>query len=58
MTKDMKTKVGLNRPGSPSLKTTIPQGIVSAMKLNQGDTLEWSIEVKDGKLVVCLEKSE
>ena len=40
---DLKSKVGVARPGSPSLRTSIPQGIVVFLDLKEGDTLEWKM---------------
>jgi hypothetical protein len=59
MTSGEKTKVTLARPGSNSLRATIPRGIVSHFSIKQGDTLNWTIEPKNGalKIVVNLIKS-
>jgi antitoxin component of MazEF toxin-antitoxin module len=40
------------------LKSTIPEGVAEALKLNHGDSVDWSIEVKDGQLVVVVKKVE
>ena len=56
MSSNMRTKTGLNRPGSPSLKSTIPEGVVSALHLNPKDTIEWSVEVRDGKIIAIVTK--
>jgi len=54
----MKSKVFQIRPGSPSLRGTIPQGVAEALKLQHGDTVEWSLTVRDGKIVATIEKKE
>lgn len=41
-----RTKVTIARPGSKSLKTTIPEFIVKNMNIRLGDELEWNI-IKD-----------
>ena len=57
MNSNMETKTSLNRPGSPSIKSTIPQGIVAALKIGPGDSLRWSIETRNGKIIAIIEKS-
>ena len=57
MNMDMETKTSLNRPGSPSLKSTIPQGVAVALKIGPGDSLRWSIEARDGKIIAIIEKA-
>lgn len=37
---------------SKSLRTTIPAHIIRQFELNEGDQLEWSLEVKSGKMVL------
>ncbi len=37
---------------SNSLRTTIPAHIIRQFKLREGDQLEWSLEVKGGKMVL------
>lgn len=54
----METIVGKNRPGSPSLKSTIPQGVVVALRLKPRDTIMWMIEARDGKIIATVEKVE
>ena len=56
MDRNMETKTSLNRPGSPSLKSTIPQGVVAALKIGPSDSLRWSIEARDGKIIAIVEK--
>ena len=45
---------------SKSLRTTLPSGIVKHFNLNEGDILNWELEVKDNKIVVIVkpEKSK
>jgi len=54
----MESKVFQVRPGSPSLRGTIPQGIAEALKLQHGDTLKWSLEVREAVIVALVEKVE
>ncbi|MEM3510855.1 MAG: AbrB/MazE/SpoVT family DNA-binding domain-containing protein [Nitrososphaerales archaeon] len=41
----LKSKVGLAKTGTNSLRTTIPEGIVEYLNLKAGDILEWSMEI-------------
>jgi len=52
----MKTKINLNAPGSPSLRTTIPIALAEILELKQGDSLKWSLEEREGKYVLIIEK--
>ena len=52
----MKSKLTLGRVGSPSIRTTIPEGVVSALKLKAGDEIEWEIEMSHGALVAVIKK--
>jgi len=54
----MRSKVFKVRPTSPSLRGTIPEGIVEALKLNHGDEINWSIEIKNNKIIATVEKIE
>jgi bifunctional DNA-binding transcriptional regulator/antitoxin component of YhaV-PrlF toxin-antitoxin module len=54
----LKSKVSIARPGSPSLRATIPEGIVAFMKIKEGDIVEWKMEVVNDKRIVVLEKLE
>jgi bifunctional DNA-binding transcriptional regulator/antitoxin component of YhaV-PrlF toxin-antitoxin module len=52
----LKTKASLARPGSPSLRATIPEGIVAFLNIKEGDTLEWKMEMIDDKRIAIVEK--
>ena len=52
----MVSKVFQVRSTSSSLRGTIPQSVVDSLKLEHGDSIEWSVEVRDGKIVAVLEK--
>lgn len=41
----LKSKVGVAKAGTNSLRTTIPEGIVEYLNLKPGDILEWSMEI-------------
>jgi bifunctional DNA-binding transcriptional regulator/antitoxin component of YhaV-PrlF toxin-antitoxin module len=52
----LKSKVSIARPGSPSLRATIPEGIVAFMNLKEGDIVYWKMEIADNKRIVVVEK--
>jgi len=54
----MKTKINLNAPGSPSLRTTIPLALAEVLDLKPGDMVEWSLEFREGKHVLVIERDE
>ena len=54
----MRTKVSFNTKASHSLKSTIPEGVAEALKINQGDSVDWSLESRDGKIVAVVTKAE
>lgn len=39
----LKSKTSIARPGSPSLRATVPEGICVFLGLKLGDTLEWQM---------------
>ena len=39
---------------SESLRSTVPKGIVSFLKLKVGDTLEWEMEIKDSERIALV----
>jgi bifunctional DNA-binding transcriptional regulator/antitoxin component of YhaV-PrlF toxin-antitoxin module len=53
----LKTKVSVARPGSPSLRATVPEGIVAYLNLKEGDSLEWKMEMIDDKRIAIVEKT-
>jgi antitoxin component of MazEF toxin-antitoxin module len=50
------SKVTLARPNSPSLRTTIPEGVAKMIELNTGDSLKWDIAIKDNKIEIRVSK--
>ncbi|MCL5316739.1 MAG: hypothetical protein M1503_00535 [Thaumarchaeota archaeon] len=49
-----KTTVFQARAGSKSMKGAIPKDVVSALHLKHKDRIEWSIEIKDAKIVAVV----
>jgi hypothetical protein len=52
------TKVTTARPNSPSLRTTIPEGIAKMIELNAGDELLWKITIKTNNLEIKVSKKD
>ena len=49
-----KTKLVSARPGSQSLRTTIPKFIVETFNLKEGDELDWSLKPEGRDLVIIV----
>jgi antitoxin component of MazEF toxin-antitoxin module len=50
------SKVTYARPNSPSLRTTIPEGLAKMIGLEAGDSLVWNLTIKDNNLIVTVSK--
>jgi bifunctional DNA-binding transcriptional regulator/antitoxin component of YhaV-PrlF toxin-antitoxin module len=50
----LKSKVTVARPGSTSLRATVPEGIVAFLGLKEADSLEWKMEIEDGERVAIV----
>jgi len=37
-----------------SFRTTVPAGIINQFNLKEGDKLDWSIEIKESKLIIVV----
>ena len=53
-----KTKIFLARPGSASLKTTVPNDVVSGLKLKDGDSLEWELVAEGSKIIAKISEGK
>jgi hypothetical protein len=53
----LKSKLSVARPGSPSLRATVPEGIVAFLELKVGDSLEWSMEIVQDERVAFVRAS-
>jgi len=49
-----RTKLVSARPGSKSLRTTIPKFIVETFNLKEGDEVDWSIKPEGHDLVIII----
>lgn len=54
----LKSTVGIAKTGSPSLRATIPEGIVAFLELEEGDKLNWKMDIVNGKRVVVVAKTK
>ena len=54
----LKSKVGIAKTGSNSLRATIPEGIVVFLGLKEGDKLQWKMEVIDNERVALVKKKD
>jgi hypothetical protein len=52
----LKSKVTVARPGSKSLRATVPEGIVAFLELTEGDRLEWRMEIVKEERVALVRK--
>lgn len=41
----LQSTLGTARPGTKSLRATVPEGIVAFLQLNEGERLDWRMEV-------------
>ena len=41
-------------PKSESLRTTVPRGICKQFNLKETDQLDWTIEARDGRLIIVV----
>ena len=48
----MKSSVSRTRKGSKSIKTIIPEAIGEILELQPGDSINWTVETKGGKIVI------
>jgi bifunctional DNA-binding transcriptional regulator/antitoxin component of YhaV-PrlF toxin-antitoxin module len=39
-----------------SLRTTVPMSVVKQFKLKAGDKLDWTFDIKNGKMVIIVEQ--
>lgn len=54
----LKSKAGIAKTGTKSLRATIPEGIVAFLDMKAGDELEWRMEIsEDNERIVIVKKS-
>jgi|WetSurMetagenome_2_1015567.scaffolds.fasta_scaffold617129_2 hypothetical protein len=54
----LRSKISVARPGSPSLRATIPEGIVAFLGVKEGDKVDWEMQVSGEKRSVTVTKVE
>jgi bifunctional DNA-binding transcriptional regulator/antitoxin component of YhaV-PrlF toxin-antitoxin module len=54
---EFRTKATTARPNSPSLRTTIPEGVAKLIDLEAGDELLWKIEIKENRVEISVSKT-
>jgi hypothetical protein len=54
----LKSKTSIARPGSKSLRATVPEGIAVFLELTEGAVLEWKMEIVQGERAVVVRKSK
>lgn len=55
---EFKTKVTIARPNSPSLRTTIPEGVAKLIDLGAGDELVWKVHIKENQVEITVSKTK
>jgi len=53
-----KTRVAKAQSKSDSIRSTIPTGIATHLKINEGDELDWSLEIIKNEMVAVVRKVE
>ena len=53
----LQSTVGTARPNTKSLRATVPEGIVVFLELNEGDKLEWRMDVQNNERTVIVRKA-
>ena len=53
---EFKTKVTIARPNSPSLRTTIPEGVAKLIDLGIGDELVWKVYIKENQVKITVSR--
>ncbi len=54
----LRSKISVARPGSPSLRATVPEGIVAFLGIKEGDKVDWEMQVSNDKRSVVVTKVE
>ena len=53
----LQTTVGVAKVGTKSLRATVPDGIVAFLELQEGDKLDWKMDLENGERVVKVRKA-
>jgi len=52
----LKSKAGIAKTGTKSLRATIPEGIVAFLDMKAGDVLDWKMDILNGERIVIVRK--
>lgn len=52
----LKSKAGIAKTGTTSLRATIPEGIVAFLDMKAGDVLEWKMDIRNTERIVIIRK--
>lgn len=52
----LQSTVGIARTGAKSLRATIPEGMVVFLDLNEGDKLDWRMDIQNGERIAIVRK--
>jgi bifunctional DNA-binding transcriptional regulator/antitoxin component of YhaV-PrlF toxin-antitoxin module len=52
----LESKVGIAKTGTKSLRATVPEGIVAFLGINEGDKLEWRMDIQKNERVAIVRK--
>jgi hypothetical protein len=52
----LESTVGIAKVGTKSLRATVPEGIVAFLKLQEGDKLEWRMELQNNERITIVKK--
>ena len=58
MKMSLASKVSIARPGTQSLRATVPEGIVAFLELKEGDKLEWRMEIINNERIAMVRKAK
>jgi hypothetical protein len=51
------TRIALAKAGTKSMKSTIPEGIVEFLQLQDKDELEWQMDIKNNERIAIVKKA-
>lgn len=50
------TKIAIAKAGTKSIKSTVPEGIVEFLQLEDKDELEWEMDIQNNDRIVIVKK--
>lgn len=52
-----RTKLNRANTKSPSLRTTVPEGVVNELRVKEGESFEWKRIIQEGKIAIRVKKA-